>query len=346
MPNYLNGFRNQQGARETMFAIRYDMRCPAWSPAPREALYAAAREQAAYADRHGLGTLVLSEHHGSPDGYLPSPLVLGAALAAVTTTTHISVAALLPTLHDPVRLAEDVAVLDLTSGGRISLVLGLGYRPDEYRMMGASWEGRGRRLDECIEVLVRAWSGERFEWEGRTVELHPLPLQKPHPLLFVGGSSPAAARRAARFGLGFFPTAGDPALRHEYRAECERRGIEPGLVMAPSGPAMVHVAEDPDRAWAEVGPHLLHDAQAYDGWQAEGARQQTHVTGGAVDSVDALRADGRYCIVTPEQCADLVRTHGSVILHPLIGGLPPELSWPSLELVADRVRPLLGQPQP
>ena len=104
---------------------------------------------------------------------------------------------------------------------------------------------------------------------------------------------------------------------------------------------MVHVAEDPDRAWAEVGPHILHDAQVYDSWQTAG--QRTLVTGGAVDSVEALRADGRYRIVTPEECAAVVRAHGSAILHPLIGGLPPELSWPSLQLIADRVRPLLAE---
>jgi alkanesulfonate monooxygenase SsuD/methylene tetrahydromethanopterin reductase-like flavin-dependent oxidoreductase (luciferase family) len=344
MPNYLKPFRKFASLTHggTMFAVRYDMRCPAWSPATPAALYSTAREQAAFVDRHGLGSLVVSEHHGSSDGYLPSPLVLAGAFAAVTTTTHLSVAALLPTLHDPVRLAEDVAVLDLVSGGRISLVLGLGYRPEEYRMMGAEWAGRGKRLDACIDVLLRLWRGEWVEWEGRPVEVRPLPVQQPHPLLFVGGSSPAAARRAARFGLGFFPTAGDPALREAYLAACEAEGRPPGLVLAPSGPAMVHVAEDPDRAWAEVGPHILHDAAVYDSWQAEGVRQTTHVTGGAVDSVASLRADGRYVVVTPEECAALVREHGTVILHPLIGGLPPELSWPSLELVAEKVVPLLA----
>jgi alkanesulfonate monooxygenase SsuD/methylene tetrahydromethanopterin reductase-like flavin-dependent oxidoreductase (luciferase family) len=325
-----------------MFAVRYDMRCPAWSPVAPEVLYATALEQAAYVDRHALGVIVLSEHHGSPDGYLPSPLVMAAAIAGATRDVHISLAAVLPTLHDPVRLAEDVAVLDLASGGRISLTLGLGYRRDEYAMLGVPWAGRGGRLDECIDVLVRAWSGERFDWKGRTVEVRPLPLQKPHPLLFVGGSSPAAARRAARFGLGFLPTTGDASLGAAYEAACRELGRPPGLLAAPSGPALVHVAEDPDRAWAEAGRHILHDAQAYDRWQTEGPRQATHVTGGAVDSVAALRADGRYCIVTPEECAALVQAHGSVILHPLVGGLPPEVSWPALELVVDRVLPLMA----
>jgi alkanesulfonate monooxygenase SsuD/methylene tetrahydromethanopterin reductase-like flavin-dependent oxidoreductase (luciferase family) len=323
-----------------MFSVRYDMRCPEWSPMSPGELYATALEQATFVDQTGLGAVVLSEHHGSPDGYLPSPLVLASGLAAVTKDAHISIAAVLATLYDPVRLAEDIAVLDLVSGGRISITLGLGYRPEEFAMLGIPWEGRGRRLDECIEVLLRAWSGERFEWDGRTVEVRPLPLQKPHPLIFVGGSSAIAARRAARFGLPFLPTIGDPELTAAYNAECERLGKDPVFALEPQGPAMVHVAEDPERAWAEVGRHLLHDAQVYDSWQPPG--QRTMVTGGNSDTVENLRADGRYRIVTPEDCAALVREHGSVVLHPMVGGMPPEPSWTSLHLVADKVRPLLN----
>jgi alkanesulfonate monooxygenase SsuD/methylene tetrahydromethanopterin reductase-like flavin-dependent oxidoreductase (luciferase family) len=323
-----------------MFAVRYDMRCPEWSPVSPGELYATALEQATFVDEQGLGTLVLSEHHTSPDGYLPSPLVLASGMAAVTKSTLISMAALLGTLYDPVRLAEDVAVLDLVSGGRITLTLGLGYRPEEYDMLGVPWAGRGRRLDDCIEVLLRAWSGERFEWDGRTVEVRPLPLQKPHPMVFVGGGSPVAARRAARFGLAFLPTIGDPALTAAYNAECERLGKDPVFALEPSGPAVVHVADDPDRAWAEVGRHLLHDAQMYDSWQPEG--QRTMVTGGAVDSVESLRADGRYRIVTPDECAALMREHGSLVLHPLVGGMPSGEAWTSLQLVVDKVQPLLN----
>jgi alkanesulfonate monooxygenase SsuD/methylene tetrahydromethanopterin reductase-like flavin-dependent oxidoreductase (luciferase family) len=324
-----------------MFAVRYDMRLPEWSPVSPGELYATALEQATFVDRLEVGSLVLSEHHCSPDGYLPSPLVMASAMASVTKDAHISMAALLATLYDPVRLAEDIAVLDLVSGGRISLTLGLGYRPEEYDMMGVAWKGRGRRFDECLEVLLRAWSGERFEWEGRTIEVRPLPLQQPHPLVFIGGSSAAGARRAARFGLAFLPTIGDPELTAAYNAECERLGKPPVFAMEPSGPAVVHVAEDPDRAWAEVGKHLLHDAQVYDSWQPEG--QRTIVTGGAVDSVESLRAAGLYRIVTPEECAGLMREHGSLVLHPLVGGMPTDASWASLQLVVDRVRPLLNQ---
>lgn len=325
-----------------MFAVRYDMRCPPWAPTDRRSLYAAALDQAAYVDEHGLGTIVVSEHHASEDGYLPSPLVFASAVAARTRTAHISLSAVIATLHDPVRLAEDVAVLDLVSGGRVSLILGLGYRPEEYAHLGVPWAGRGKRLDETVAVLLEAWKGEPFEWQGRTVHVTPRPLQEPHPFVLVGGSSPAAARRAARFGLSFFPTIADEALQEAYLAACAAEGREPGLVVLPRGPAFVHVAEDPDKAWAEVGPHLLHDARTYASWQPAG--QRTHVTPDDVSDVAGLRAAGRYLVVTPEECVDLVRAHGTVILHPLIGGLSPDLAWPSLELIAQLVKPALATP--
>jgi alkanesulfonate monooxygenase SsuD/methylene tetrahydromethanopterin reductase-like flavin-dependent oxidoreductase (luciferase family) len=156
----------------------------------------------------------------------------------------------------------------------------------------------------------------------------------------MGGSAPPAARRAARFGLGFIPSIGDPALAEAYMAECERVGRPPVFALTPEGPAVVHVAEDPDKAWAEVGPHMLHDARAYAAWQPEGGR--TFVTRGPTETVDDLRAGDAYLIVTPDECVELMQRYGSVGLHPLVGGMPPELSWPSLELIVERVQPALA----
>jgi alkanesulfonate monooxygenase SsuD/methylene tetrahydromethanopterin reductase-like flavin-dependent oxidoreductase (luciferase family) len=159
----------------------------------------------------------------------------------------------------------------------------------------------------------------------------------------VGGSTKAAARRAARHGLSFFPAVGDEALAAVYHAECERLGTAPGIVLVPEGPGFVHVADDPDRAWAEIGRYLLYEASVYASWQQAGQRSQVtdHAT-----TVDELRAGNVYRILTPGECVALVEElgpSGAIVLHPLIGGLPPELSWPSLELVADRVLPALGR---
>ena len=123
-----------------MFAVRYDMRRPDWATADTHALYAAALDQAAFVDERGLGTIVVSEHRLPPTGTC-RPHWCSSAVAARTTSTHISLAMIIATLHDPVRLAEDVAVLDLVSGVHLA-VLGLGCRPG-VASTWASLEGAG-----------------------------------------------------------------------------------------------------------------------------------------------------------------------------------------------------------
>jgi alkanesulfonate monooxygenase SsuD/methylene tetrahydromethanopterin reductase-like flavin-dependent oxidoreductase (luciferase family) len=319
--------------------IRFDLRAPGLDPPAAQRLYAASLEMGEWADRQGFDMLVLSEHHASADGYLPSPLVLGAAMAARTSRIPLWVSALLVPLHDPIRLAEDVAVLDLISNGRISVVAGLGYRPVEYQLLGREWAGRGKRLDECLETMIKAWTGEPFELDGETVQVTPRPLQQPHPMVMIGGSGPAGARRAARFGFGFFPPIGDDALVQVYLDECERLGHEPGWVGQPKGPGTLFVSEDPDRLWARIGPHLLHDAVTYHAWQTDDIR--SHVKSGAT-TVDELRAEGVYQILTPDECValgDELGAAGAFTHHPLCGATSPDDGWESLELFADQVLP-------
>jgi alkanesulfonate monooxygenase SsuD/methylene tetrahydromethanopterin reductase-like flavin-dependent oxidoreductase (luciferase family) len=293
-----------------------------------------------WGDERGALSIVCSEHHASPDGYLPSPLVLAAAIAARTSTVPITVAALLVPLHDPVRLAEDMAVLDVISRGRVAYVVGLGYRPEEYAMFGRSLSTRGRRMDECLTVLRRAWAGEEFTYEGRTVLVTPRPLTPGGPLLMCGGGSTAAARRAARFGLGFFAQAWSPGLEDAYRDECARLGNEPGMCFVPSPQTAttIFVAEDVDRAWRELGPFMLHDACMYGAWLGDADA----VSKSTAPTVERLRAEGGpYRVLTPEQAVDYVRRHGALALHPLCGGCPPELAWETLRLVETEVLPAL-----
>src|SRR5688572_25427485 len=101
---------------------------------------------------------MLSEHHASPDGYLPSPIPVAAAFAAVHSTNPLSEDAMLVNLSDPVRLAEKIAVLDHLSGGRVSYTLGLGYRREEYDLFGVAWETRGPDIEERIRRMLAAWA--------------------------------------------------------------------------------------------------------------------------------------------------------------------------------------------
>jgi alkanesulfonate monooxygenase SsuD/methylene tetrahydromethanopterin reductase-like flavin-dependent oxidoreductase (luciferase family) len=320
-------------------SIRFDMRAPAAGRASAAELYRATLDMAAWADRVGIGSVVLSEHHGVDDGFLPSPIVAAAAVAGRTERISISIGALLLPLHDPLRVAEDLAIADLLSGGRISTVLGLGYREEEYAMFGASWKDRGARFDECIQALLDAWTGEPFEFEGRTVRVTPRPGTRPHPLLFIGGRSKLAARRAARFDLPFFPDSADPELRAEYERACESHGRPPRLVIAPEAQVRyLFVHDDPDGYWDAIGPSLLHEARTYRSWQPEGFVSSTSST---ADSVAELKKGDLFNVLRPDEAVAWARTRPIVLLYPLCGGIAPELAWESLHLLEHDVLPHL-----
>jgi hypothetical protein len=131
----------------------------------------------------------------------------------------------------------------------------------------------------------------------------------------------------------------DPTLGDIYREECEKVGYHEGFFMFPNGPSFVHVAEDPEKAWNAIGDYAVYDASSYRAWQ-RGARHDNAVSVDA-STVDDLRASGMWEIVTPDDCVALARRNGSVVLHPLMGGIPPEVGWESLQLYVDAVMPAL-----
>ena len=319
----------------TMLGLRYDLRAPAFAGVTHAELYAACLEQCAWAEARGFDVVALSEHHGVDDGYMSAPVTLAAAIAGRTRRLQINIAAVLVPLHDPVRLAEQLAVVQLVSGGRLSLVAGMGYRDEEFTMAGVERRQRGRLLDEYVHVLRQAWTGEPFEWRGRTVRATPAPPSP--PMVLIGGSTAIAARRAARLRAGFFPAIADAALAAAYEEECTRHGFT-GFVVMPGGPGFVHVTEDPERDWGRIAPHALYDAQTYAAWQPAGQRSQVHV---AATTLDELKRSGVYRVVTPDECVALAEEYGRVLLHPLMGGLSPALGWASLELFERAVLPRL-----
>ncbi|MEW2527164.1 LLM class flavin-dependent oxidoreductase [Streptomyces sp. NPDC047071] len=310
-------------------------------PASRElgARYRAAVEMAAYADAHGVTTVQTEEHHGAANNWLPSPLTFAGAVFGATRRVLVTVSAAIGPLYDPLRLAEDIAVLDLLSGGRLVTVAGIGYRPEEYAALGVDWSRRGALQDELLETLLRAWTGEEFTFRGRRVRVTPRPGTRPHPLLLVGGSSRAAARRAARLGLPFFPSAHLPELDAYYRHKLTEYGTEGWTTMPAAKTPLLHLAEDPDRAWATYGEHFLHEARAYASWQAGGVRSAVRST---ATTVGELRAEGVYRILTPDECvAHAAGGAPSLVLHPLAGGMPVDEGWRGLRLFGERVLPRL-----
>jgi alkanesulfonate monooxygenase SsuD/methylene tetrahydromethanopterin reductase-like flavin-dependent oxidoreductase (luciferase family) len=320
-----------------MFMLRFDMRAPEGG-APIADLYQAAIDMAEWGESNGCLTALISEHHTSPDGYLPSPLVLATAIAARTTTLPIVVGALLLNFYDPVKVAEDMIVLDIVSRGRVSYVIGLGYRPEEYDMFGVEMATRGATIDRNLEVLRRALAGERFEHAGRTVHVTPAPYSPAGPRLAYGGHSLAAARRAGRLGLDLFAEGGTQALVDAYKEAAAAAGVRPGTTAIPDGSSgtSVFVADDIDRAWREMGPYLLHDAVTYREWMGD-----NHAASSRSEATDVaeLRAEhGAYRILTVDEATKIMGAGVPLALHPLCGGMPPELAWPSVRLAGEAAR--------
>jgi alkanesulfonate monooxygenase SsuD/methylene tetrahydromethanopterin reductase-like flavin-dependent oxidoreductase (luciferase family) len=324
-----------------VFLLRFDMRAPAIG-APTTELYAAALDMAEWSESRGALMAVVCEHHTMEDGYLPSPLVLATAMAARTTTLSIMTAVLVLPLYEPIRLAEDMVVLDVLSGGRVSHVLAVGYRPEEYEHHGVDFHRRGRIADEHLGLLLRAKTGEPFEHDGRRIHVTPAPVTPGGPRLAWGGGSVPAARRAGRFGLDFFAQGGDPGLADVYAEAAAAHGHEPGFCMIPSTDlaTTVFVADDLDRAWEELGPHLLHDVRSYAAIN-EGNAHTASLS--RAQTIDELRAEDRtHRVITVAEAVDLARSRHPLPLQPLVGGLPPEIAWPYLRTVTDEVVPQLG----
>ena len=318
------------------FGLRFDFRNPAFAGTSMAERYAAALDMATWADALGCVAIAVSEHHGSPDGYLPSPLPMLAAMAARTKDVRLMVAALIAPFHDPLRLAEDLLVLDNLSRGRVDLIVAAGYVEEEFAMFGVRVGERVARVTETVATLRAAFSGEPFEFRGRTVHLTPAPFRPGGPQVSLGGSSEAAARRAALIADGFVPT--DPLFWEHYRDEVLKLGRpDPGPCLIPPA-QVVALAEDVERGWEQMAPYFLHEMNAYGSWQAASGVDTPYRT---VADVDELRRSGRYLVRTPEQLVEELRTAPIpfVNLHPLCGGMPPGLAWESLRLLEHEVLP-------
>ena len=202
-----------------MFLMRFDLRAPGKSAEQRADLYDAAIEMAAWAEDKGCASVVVSEHHASEDGYIPSPYVLAAAIAAVTTTVPISVAAAILPLYDPVRLAEDIITLDHVSRGRVMHTLAIGYRPVEYELHGVDFTRRGAIADEKLAILLSHLRGTA---DGP--KMTPEPFTPGGPTICFGGGTPPAARRPVATASASSPRAAGPSSRRPTTRPPPRRG--------------------------------------------------------------------------------------------------------------------------
>ncbi|MFC4595072.1 LLM class flavin-dependent oxidoreductase [Sphingobium tyrosinilyticum] len=325
------------------FWLRYDLRSPAVFGRGSAELARAAIEQVEWADKRGFHRVELTEHHGTPDNVNPSPLIMAAAMASRTSTIRFQPSAIILPLHDPIRIAEDCIMVDIVSNGRLDVTLGLGYMPAEFAMFGISLKDRARIMDSKLEALGHALKRESFEYEGRKIRVTPCPAQDGGPALFIGGGVRAAAHRAARFGDGYYPMTYRDDYVAEYRRVCAELGKAPGRVINGNGVTVIHIAEDPEQAWAELAPYALYENNAYAA-NAASAGQALHQQ--STESTEALRASGNYLVLTPDEglsyCRERHDLGRHIVINPLICGVDPEFSWKSLELIASRIIPELA----
>lgn len=324
-----------------MFMMRFDMRVPGKTPAQIADQYQTAIEMAQWADDKGCIGIGLSEHHCAEDGYTPAPLMLASAVAAVTKKVPIIIGAALLPLYDPVRLAEEMIMLDYLSRGRVTFIFGIGYRPVEYELFGLDYEQRGAIADEKLTKLLNILS-QASEAQAMP-RVTPPSFTRGRPMIAWGGATKAAARRAGHNGVGFFAQTNTPGLGETYAAAAREKGFEPGMCILPSPemPSIVFVHPDPDAGWNEVGPYLLADATSYAEWNKDAKHKTVSLSKGK--TIEALKAEqGAHRVVNIEGALELIKKWGRVPLHPLCGGCPPEIAWTYLHRVVDDVIPALA----
>ncbi|MBT4160201.1 MAG: LLM class flavin-dependent oxidoreductase [Gammaproteobacteria bacterium] len=285
--------------RNVNFGLWYDFRNPQ-KDIGFEQLYRESLDQIVWAESLGFNSVWLTEHHFVDDGYTPSPLVIAAAIGERTKTMRIGTNLVLLPLADPVRLAEDAATLSLLTGGRFDLGVGLGYRQLEFDYFGRKLSHRPSLMEEGIEIVRQAWSGESVTVRGKRYQVDDLkirPQPESLPKILMGGMAPPAIERAASIGDGFLSTGG---IGHDdYMAAVDRHGKTAAIFAGHWG----IIAEDPDREAAEVGEYALYQSNQYIAWGAFGPpdevplfeNAEAALTGGLYELHDGESAVAALC---------------------------------------------------
>jgi alkanesulfonate monooxygenase SsuD/methylene tetrahydromethanopterin reductase-like flavin-dependent oxidoreductase (luciferase family) len=289
------------------------------------------------ADELGIDSIWLTEHHLFEDGYLPQPLTFAAALAVRTRRVRLGTAILQAPLRTSIDIAEQSALVDVLSGGRLELGLGAGYRVPEWNAFGVDGTHRYELLEDRAREVRRLWD------EG---EITPSPVQG-RPPIWIGGEGPRAARMAGRLGEGLLALL--PALLPVYRESLERSGHDPESARM-SGCANLILADDPEHAWSIIRPHLDYQWNSYARYAAEGTAASPEYL-----DPDRLRTDGlpilpRFAVSTPQDAARVLHEWldplpvDHVYFWDSIAAMPDELASRHAELLATELAPLLEVP--
>ncbi len=333
--------------KKIRFGLWYDFRNPTQWRRPFDLLYAETLDQIAWGENHGFDDVWLSEHHFIEDGYLPSILPVAAAIAARTKRIRIASGVLLMPFHNPVRLAEDIAVVDVISGGRLELGVGAGFKHEEFDGFGVPFKERGGRTNQSLEIIRRLLGGETVTHKSdffsfTNIKLTPEPIQKPRPPIWLGGFTPPALRRAARYGDGFTVPGATREVYEQYVAELKKQNRPTDNIRFASAVWYLIVSNDPEKTFTEAADHVIYQANNYSKWlSAAGLAPLSEHLGDR----EQLRKSGLLQVVDPDGAIRVIRDLASnvPITHfyswTLPPGLPPRWAEEHLELFASKVIP-------
>jgi probable F420-dependent oxidoreductase len=293
------------------FGYYYDLRNPEQYARPPADLYAETLEFIAWTESVGFNGAWVAEHHGTGDNYIPSPLVFASAIAARTKTMRIGTSIAIAPLYHPVRFAEDCAIVDIISNGRLELGIGLGYRRSEMAGAGVDFARRGARTDESLQIVRRLWNGETVSFRSNhfTIEkarVTPRPVQD-HVPIFVGGYSRRAVQRAARYADGYL---GDPSCYPLYLEELRACGKDPATARFRMQEYFFYVSNDPEKTLEEIAPFALYIHNAYAQMAVDDPVSFDATQAGVgvrPMSLEAFKASGILQIFTPDQAIAYIK---------------------------------------
>jgi len=329
------------------FGYLYDFRNPQQWRRPWAELYAEILDFIVWTERLGFEGAWVPEHHAADDGYMPSPSVMLAAIAARTKTLKLGSAIALAPLYHPVRFAEECAVLDHISNGRLEMAIAIGYRRREAEGYGVDFSKRGSRTDEFLELVTQLWRGETVTYAGKHFTLKnaaivPTPSRGRIPL-YVGGFTDKALERTAKYGDGYF---GNMEICDLYAEKLRAAGKDPASGRVRIQGLFTVVAHDPAKAMDELAPYFHHVNNTYGQWlnedrEATGMGDQTLLK---PMTLEAFKSSNILSILTPSQAIDMFNKmlskapveHFMMMLPP---GLPPSKFKPYAEVFAKEVIP-------
>ena len=310
-------------------------------------VYAAQLEQIRTAEALGFDDLWMSEHHFADNCYLPSPMLMAAAVATMTSRIGIGVGVAPLPLYDPVRLAEECAVVDNLSGGRLKFGGGIGYRESEYDGYNVPKRDRGRIVRESLEVMRGCWGEDPLTYEGKhfgysDVNVTPKPVQERIPL-WLAGVAPAAVTRCARMADVFFSIGIDVATRALYTDALAVEGKDPAAAKVAALPfPWLMISEAPERDRAALLPYCFEELKVFSGWLAAAGMLPPEYVVTAPEHVEPI---GLVTVITPDEAiARITAVHEATPLHemvwiPNVRGAPMDIADRSLELFAAKVLP-------